>query len=189
MDKRAVLIIIGLFIAVLFLSTIGNFLTGNAVLEQKEITLKNYPYPFVKNYVPNDVYIVLPYDSRYEEYNSAINIARSLKGTNSLIQAPKIVTDKEVPEGTHNLILIGNPCNNQLIAKELDSDQCNLNLQKGQGYIKLINHKISSTIIISGYSLKEIPKATSVLINNNYYPLRGMEIEVYGTNSLVLNYH
>ena len=189
MIKKVILIVAALFLTALFLSTIGSFYTGYSVLNQKEITLKNYPYPFIKNFVPNDVYVVLPYDSRYEEYNAAINIARSLKGTNPLLQAPQIVTINEIPEGVHNLILIGNPCNNQLIAKELSTDECNLGLQKGQGYLKLINHEKSSTLIISGYSIKDIPNAVSVIVNNNYYPLRGNEIEVSGTKNLVLNYH
>ncbi|MBI2148672.1 hypothetical protein HYU23_03250 [Candidatus Woesearchaeota archaeon] len=84
MNKKAVVIFVALFLSVLFLSTLGSVYTGNVVLQQTEITLSNYPYPFVKNNVPNDVFIVIPYDYSYDDYSTAQFISNSLKGNNLL---------------------------------------------------------------------------------------------------------
>ena len=188
MTRKTVAILIALFLCVLFLSTFGSFLTGFAVLDNEEITLKNYHYPFIKNNVPNSLYIVIPYAGEPEEYAAYTRIARSLKLTNPL--PPEIVTDKEVPEGAHNLIIIGDPCNNELIAKELNTNKCNIDLRKGEGLLKLINHDRTSTLVVSGYSPDDITKASVVLANSNFYPLRGKEIRVVGkVGSLSLYYY
>ena len=175
-----------LFLIALFLATLGSLYTGYSVLEPNQLTLSNYPYPFVKNGVTNGVYIVLPYDYTYSEYNVAEQIATSLAGSDPM--PPTIVTDNEMPMGDYNLVLIGNACNNQLIFRELNTMNCNLNLLSGQGLLKLLNHDRTSTLIVSGDS-EGMMKAVVVLNNYNFYPLTGREVIVEGEmGNLVLNY-
>ena len=181
MDRKAIIFAIAAFLAVLFVSTIGTSLTGFTVLDQSQITLEDYPYPFIKNNMYNDIYIVIPYNYDAEEYTAALRIANSLQTTQPLL--PKIVTDKTLPEGEHNLIIIGNPCNNELIAKELDTNRCSLGLDINEGLVQLINHKRTSSLVISGDS----DKASRVL-TSNFYPLIGTRVIVTGTKSLSLAY-
>ncbi len=182
MIKKAIVLAIAVFLAVLFLSTIGSFYTGYAVLDQSS-TFKNYPYPLVKNSVPNDVYIVVPDNLKSEYDKSASLIAQSLKGSNPI--QPKVVTVNSLPEGDHNLILIGSPCNNKLIAKEMPLNSCDLGLSGGEGFLKLVNHEKYSIVIVSG----DINKASNVLSRYNFYPLRGTEIRITGNKNLVLDYN
>lgn len=187
MDKKVWVVGGGLFLIALFLATLGNFYTGYSILEQDKISLQYYPYPFVKNNVPNNVLVVIPYDYTYDEFNAANEIATSLKGKN--LAAPLVVTDKEIPSGEHNLILIGNPCNNVLISRALATVDCSSDLESGQGILKLINNDRTSTLVVSGHDRNDIHKALIVLTNYNFYPLMGESILVEGeVGNLVLNY-
>ena len=188
MIRKAIVIVGSLFLAILFLSTIGSFYTGYAVLNQEDLTLQHYPYPFVKNNVPNDVYIVIPYDYSYSEFKVAQDIAESIKGKN--LVSPSIVTDINVPQGEHNLILIGNPCNNDLIQELLATFECNSGLEEGQALISLINNYRTSTLIISSYTSEDLEKSSVILSNYNFYPLMKKKIIVSGgIGNLVLNYY
>ena len=161
------------------MSTVGSFITGYSLLDQSEITLRNYPYPFIKNNVYNDLYIVIPSTYEPESYAAANKIAQSLKETKSLL--PKIVSTEEVPQGEHNLILVGNPCSNKLISNELNTNKC---IITENGMLKLINHEMSSTLVITG----NLEKAARALSNYRNYPLRGDTVVVSGTESLTLTY-
>ncbi len=187
MNKRNVVIIASAFLLLLFLSTIGSFYTGYAVLDQEDITLKFYPYPFIKNNVANSMYIVVPYHADQDHYRTARLLATSLKLHHEL--SSQIITDKEVPEGIHNLILLGNPCTNEFIAKELATDQCDLGLEENEGSLQLINHQRSSTLIVSGNNVEGMMKAAHVLTYYRFYHLFGNKITVSGKeDNLVLNY-
>lgn len=188
MGKRVLFIITGLLLAVLFLSTVGGFYTGNVLRKIQHTTLKDYPYPFIKNSVPNNLYIVIPKNPDIIEYDAAIKISQSLKGSNPL--PPKIVTKDKLPIGNHNLILIGNSCSNDLIREALKVNKCNMNLKKGEGLIKLVDLDKTMSLIVSGYSKEEIKKSAHVLANFNFYPMIRREVKVTGEmNSLVLNYN
>ena len=188
MNKKVIIITIGFFLAVLFLSTVGSFYTGYAVLGQKDITLKNFPYPFVKNNVPNGLYIVIPYDYTYNEFKAANDLADSLKGMNVL--PPSVITPNYLPQGDHNLVLIGNPCNNKLISNELAILDCDLSLKQGEGFIRLINHERTSTLIVSSFRPEDLVKPVIILTNYDFYPLMGKTITIDGeVGNLILNYH
>ena len=187
MDQKKVVIGIGAVLIVLFLATIGSFFTGYAVLNQKELTLENYPCPFIKNNAPNNLYIVTPVSPNAEETQAAKNIANSLERTK--LMHVQIINDKEIPQGIYNFILIGNPCDNELVAQQLETDKCDLGLNEGDGYIKLVNADRASTVIISGYNSNALLKAATVISNYKFYPLRGTQIRVYGNpQSLFLDY-
>ena len=181
MDKKVVMLSITAFLAVLFLTTIGSSITGYSTINQAQTTLKDFPYPFIKNNAYNGLYIVTPDNSNAEEQAAALKIAQHLKTTQPLL--PKIVTISTLPKGEYNLILIGNPCNNELIAKELNNNRCSLGLNTGEGLIQLVSHRRTSSLIVSG----DVEKASRVLASN-YYPLIGTNIIVKGGKSLSLEY-
>lgn len=180
MDKKPVIFVIALFIAILFLAAIGPVFTGYLVLDQSEITLKDYPYPFIKNSGYNGLYIVLPENYNPNEYSAAIRVAENLQTTQLLL--PKIVTDKTLPEGEYNLIIIGNPCNNEIMASELNTNSCYL-VSRDQGLIQLVNHERTSSLILSGDSYK-----AARALAGSLYPLLGTRIVVSGEKSLTLHY-
>ena len=186
MNKKIMAVSIAIFLAILFLSTIGSFYTGFVILSQSDITLENYPYPFIKNNVYNGLYIVLPTNYNSEEQEAALLIANSLKGTQPV--NPNIITENNLPKGNHNLILIGDPCNNKLIAEELNTNRCSLGLNSGEGLLELVNHERTSTLIVSGVD-DGLEKAAKVIAKYNYYPLKGKNIVVKGSRDLTLNYY
>ncbi len=187
MERRVGIIAISLFLVALFLVTVGSDYTGYSVLDQSQLTFSQYPFPFVKNNVPNEVYIVMPYDYTYNEFKAAQDIAVSIQGKNPV--GPAIVTDKDVPEGEHNLILIGNACNNDLISQELATTSCDTGLQAGQASLTLVNHQRTSTLVVSAYNNADLEKAAVVISNFNFYPLTKTNIIVNGElGNLVLNY-
>ncbi len=189
--KRAIIIAIFAFLAVLFVSTIGSSLTGFAVLGKKP-TLSDYPYPFIKNSVCNGVAFVLT--DRYDHTISraAANIERALKAdTRNLIKqtmCAKRYARQNIPNGEFNLIVIGNPCTNGMVAEALKAKSCSiedLGLEEGEALIQLINHRRTSTLVIAG----DAEKAAAVLANYRLYPLKGDKVIVSGTkNSLRLRY-
>lgn len=181
MNRKTVVFAISIFLSILFLSTVGGYLTG-FILLAKEPTLANFPYPFIKGITLNNAIIVTSDTPSITEQTAAITLSRSLK-INGVM--PKVVTVSTLPEGIHNLILIGTPCNNKLIAEKLNTNKCSLT-KKGEGLIKLVNEgDVSYSLILSG----DVAKASKVLQNKGYYPLRGTNIIISGTKSLMLRYN
>ncbi len=179
MIRKVVIIGILFLLAVLFLSTIGSYWTGYVVLNNNELSLKQYPYPFVKNSNYNALTIVIPDQSTLEEQEIANNLAKALQSTRPL--PPKVVRASELLETTNkNLILIGDPCTNKLITQELGTYECSLDLKEGEGLIKLITKERTSILIISGYDIESMKKASNVLVNPGLYPLKGKEMVVAG---------
>jgi hypothetical protein len=180
MNKKVGIIAIAIFLAVLFLATFGSFYTGYVVLDQKDISLQNYPYPFIKNNAQNALYLVEPISPTIEESSGIRRISDSIRpNTKNYRPTMRIYKPHQVPTES-NFILIGNPCDNSLIAKELKISSCKSNLEKDQGLIKLINKERTSILIISGESDEGIRKAVKVLTNKNLYPLTGNQILVNG---------
>lgn len=185
MKNKSVLIALFMFLAVLFLTTIGNSIVGYSIFDPSTTTLKEYPYPFIKNNGYNNLYIVIPEKSTLTEKQVSQNIAKSLQSTKPL--PPKIIRPSEVPRfRNNNLILIGDACTNSLIAEILKTNKCTFNLRRSQGLIKLVQGK-SSTLIISGYDLKSLEKSGRVISNYNSFPLRGTELSVEGNSQNLLS--
>src|SRR3989344_4452635 len=100
MDRKTVIVLISLALALLFVSTIGSMYTGYSV-KQDEITLKEYPFPFVKNNDYNRLFIVLPNSYTLDEYEAAQNIAKGLQLNRPL--PPEIITESSLPAEETNL--------------------------------------------------------------------------------------
>lgn len=184
MKKEHIILGISVFLALLFVSTIGNMYTGYTIL-QKDITLKDYPYPFIKNNNYNNLYIVLPDSYTIDEYDSALVIAKSIQFARPLL--PKIVRESDLPDrGEYNLILIGDPCTNSLIADYLLTNDCNLNLYRDQGLLELVNNDKTSVLVVSGYDLSAIKKSAMLLSKYNTYPIRNNRVVVSGNPNVPL---
>ena len=186
MDKKLFIYSLGAVLAILFLSTIGTLYTGYAVLPQSDLSLKQYPFPFLKYGSYNDLYIVISDGATIDELDAASNIAQNLKG--SLPKSASIVTVSKAPDGDHNFILLGDPCTNKLMADVLKTNDCNpFNLNNGEGLLLLKNSQRTSTLIVSGYDLQGILKASKVLSNYNTFPLKENKVIVSGNLNKLLS--
>ena len=185
MNKKHVILTVSLALALLFLSTVGSFYTSYTIL-QEDISLDHYPFPFVKNNNYNSLYIVLPNSYTLDEYQAANDVANGLKLAMPL--PPEIVTESSLPEGTNNLILVGDPCTNSLIAYYTEISDCSLGLSEGEGLLQLINNERSSVLVVLGYDLTYIKKAAKVLSNYNSYALKGSKVVVSGSLSSPLQF-
>ena len=187
MDKTRVFVFTVFFmLGVLFLSTIGSYWTGYSTLSNEEITLKHFPYPFIKSSNYNNLYIVIPDESTLEEQNTAYKISKSLQYSRLL--PPQIVTLSNLPDVNNNLILIGDSCTNNLIRLFVFSEDCTFNLKKGEGMLKLVQREKYFGLIVSGYGLNEIGVAGNVLVNYGAFPLKGREIIVKGSSNDISAY-
>lgn len=177
MDRKAVVIAISVFLSVLFISTVGSLYTGYTIL-QSDITLSHFPYPFVKNNDYNSLFIVLPNSYTLDEYEAAKDISLGLQFTRPL--PPEVVTESSLPDGNHNLILVGDPCTNSLISYYLQESDCGLGLKSGEGLIQLVNNKRTSVLVVSGYDTSSIRKAAKVLAKHNSFPMKNNKVVVSG---------
>jgi len=192
MNRKAVVLVIVTFLAILFLSTVGGVFTGFATYMGGETNLKDYPFPFIKNSY-NKLLIVTPNNPTSTEFLAANKIAQSLKTYSKQPLLPKIVTDewfkaRDYDLESYNLILIGKRTNNKIISKFLaQNPKILLADNSDDGSIIIFNNKRlvkSATMIVSG----NVEKAADVLANFKNYPLKGNSISVLGTKSYTLNY-
>ena len=66
-SKKCIAILIGLFLMITFVYIFGSPITGYGIYgEPNELTLKDYPYPFIKNGVYNHLNIVLDYQNSFD---------------------------------------------------------------------------------------------------------------------------
>lgn len=101
--------------------------------DNKNLSFKNYPNPFVNNDKLNDLKVVIPDSSSSEDLTNAANIigylGRDVKFNNGDF---KVLKSSEIKseDKKSNLIIIGTPKNNQLI-KDINK---NLNLKFNNDY-------------------------------------------------------
>ncbi|HIH25867.1 hypothetical protein J4476_01880 [Candidatus Woesearchaeota archaeon] len=186
MEDQHILFGVFLVLALVFISTFGSLYTGNVVYTGDKITLANYPYPFIKNNNYNSLYIVLPNSYTLDEFEAANNVLNGIKLSDVI--EPKIVTVSDLPQGEHNLILVGDSCTNSLISYYTQSKDCSLGLKSGEGLLQLFNNDRSSVLVVSGYDLESIKKASKVLSLYHAYPLRNKKVIVSGNSESIYGY-
>ena len=186
MNEKHILLGVLLFVALVFVSTFGSIYTGNVVYTGDKITLANYPYPFIKNNNYNSLYVVLPNSYTMDEFEAANNIVNSIKVSD--VVEPKIVTVSDLPKGDHNLILVGDSCTNSLISFYTQTKDCSLGLKSGEGLLQLFNNERTSVLVVSGYDLESIKKASKVLSLYHAYPLRNKKVIVSGNSESPYGY-
>jgi len=192
--RKYVIMGIGLFLAALFVATIGNMYTGYSTYKtDNNYDLSDFPAPFIKNNVYNGLKIVLPERYSIDELNAANNLAISLQ-KNKVLPPDVVLPIKYLrfeklskwDEENGNLILIGDTCTNPVMQKFADhTSGCTFGLSKGQGYIKLKKYETRygntrHIMIISGYSLNDILNAANVISDHESYPIKGNSIIVSG---------
>lgn len=160
-------ILVGTLIALVMVVTIigfGDNLTGYSV-HGFNTDLSSFPYPFVKNNAYNNLFIVVSDSYSFMDLKTANVISDGLQGEG--LFSPRIVSLSELPEGNHNLILVGNLKNFREIIYLLDPDEYNEDI-----IIKLIPHGKEAYLIIGGSTDLNVYRSARLVLDGN---LEGLE--------------
>jgi hypothetical protein len=157
--QKWVVAILAALVLILLVFGIGDSLTGYAV-HGFEKDLDSFPHPFIKNGAYNNLFLVVPDDYSSMDLTTANRFATDLQGDG--LFGPRIVQFSEVPDGKHNLIMIGNLNNFNEILYLLDADEYNKD-----GVIKLIPSMDATYLIISGNSDQGVYRASRLVLDNN----------------------
>ncbi len=188
MTNKTTLLVIALFLALLFVVSFQPIITGNVVYSWDNVDLSDYPFPFIKNNYYNDVYIVVGKGHNADEMFAAYDVAYGLQGLRN--QLPSIIVENQVPANAHNLILVGTPCTNTLVAEFLATNDCNSMINKG--IVSLDYGERKTTMIVSGKTSDDVRKAALFLKNYPLYAPTGrvalIEGSVNNPNGFVVTY-
>jgi hypothetical protein len=182
--KRVTISVITVLLIIVFIVELGNNITGYSILNRK-IDLSSYPLPFVMNNLYNDLYIVVPDSYNFNELVAADKIALGLQ--DGRLGKPIIIKENQIPQGTHNLIIVGKACDMQLISESFRTSECTSSLDENKGLIKFIDVGTKKYLIVTGYSDEDILKAATILRNYKTYDLYGKEIIVSGDTKNILS--
>lgn len=179
-SKQYAAILIGFFLMITFVYFFGSPLTGYSVggmTDSKDITLENYPYPFLKNGIYNSLILVTDYD----EFSSSLGeeLATYLKGSKAI--NPQIVQELDFNK---NQIVVADSCS-QIIKNIIGESDCNT-LKDNTGVIEILEMDGRNILIVSGKNTG-IRKAVTVLENYNFYNLKGIRAEVTGSPKSTLS--
>lgn len=186
MKNKTTLLVIALFLALLFVVSFQPLIVGNVIYSWDNIDLSNYPFPFIKNNYYNDVYIVVGNGHDAAELFAAQDIAQGLKGYRAFL--PPVILEDQLPETAHNLILVGTPCSNSLVAEFLETDDCSS--LKQAGIVSLDTKYRKATMIVTGRTSENVRSAGLFLRHYKLYAPLGSVALVTGSdpNGLVVTY-
>ncbi len=136
------------------------------------LTLANYPSPFIKDGVPNALFVV----GRIASVDDIIGITDIIANLqryagNNPFPTGIVKFDDEITEEqlyNRNVILVGGMCANSATAKMYDNPEwCTSQDTPGVGKIKIIRNKSTDkyVLLVHGYSALETTMATRVLAN------------------------
>lgn len=188
MTNKTTLLVIALFLAFLFVVSFQPIITGNVVYSWDNVDLSNYPFPFIKNNYYNDVYIVVGNGHNADEMFAAYDVAYGLQGLRSKL--PAIIVENEIPANAHNLILVGTPCTNTLIAEFLETNDCDSIADNG--IVSLSYNDRKARMVVSGRTSQDVRKAALFLRNYPLYAPKGnvalIEGSISNPNGFVVTY-
>ncbi len=151
--ERFLVLTILLSLTALFIAYLGPVITGNIIKETQDVSLADFPYPFVKNHLLNDVQILVPDEPTSDELLNAHQIARSLEDYTG-IQPAIILLSQAHPEG--NRIILTTDCT--LLPEEL----CN-----APGQLIFHPDRNHVTLIVYGHTGEELTTLTTPLLTKN----------------------
>ncbi len=154
--ERFLILTVLLSLTAIFIAYLGPVITGNIVKNTQDVSLADFPYPFVKNHLLNEVQILVPDEPTADELLNAHQIARSLEEYTGVQPAVTLASQAE-HEG--NQIIITTDCT----AFPLPREFCD---EPGHFFLHTDQHR--AILIIYGHTGKELERRTSTLLKNNY---------------------
>ena len=149
--------------------------------KQSNLSLKDYPAPFVQNKQVN-AFIVVGSQGTGADVTAGIDIIRGWEynGSNPGYDT-KARLDKELESiQDKNVILIGNACENTHVAALMKPiKDCRDGLEPGIGLLRVYQTGTNTyALVVAGYSSEEIRHAAKVLEKYKDYGLTGYQVEV-----------
>lgn len=139
--------------------------------------LSQYPKPFVVDHYTNGLAMVMGSNYVAKHAVVAAEIAYSLRPIDG-----NYITrlDTEILDSYQNydLILIGTPCQNTIVATVLNSDDCTFGLGPGEAVIKFADNGNKKALIVAGYDFESLRKAGLALANYNKHDFNGNEYKI-----------
>jgi hypothetical protein len=150
-----------------------------------DVSLDNFPVMFVARDNDNkkvfNGLLVVGSSAPVTDVVAAQNVAA---GVNNGIRRPgyviSAVLDTQVEDiKAQNAIVIGNPCDNTAAADLLGIKECDANLQRNRGLIRVFENNGYIQMIVVGYDAKGTLAASEYLKEYYMYDLSGLRHEVY----------
>ena len=140
--------------------------------------LSQYPQPFVVDHYTNGLAMVMGSNYVAKHAIVAAEIAYSLRPINGNY-ITRLDTEVINDYQKYDLILVGTPCQNMIVAKVLNSEDCTFGLGPGEAVIKLADNGDKKALIIAGYDFDSLRNAGLILANYNKYDIKGDEYKIY----------
>lgn len=138
------------------------------LVSAQDYELEDYPQPHVRSGVYN-TQIVTGVSGTSSDVIAAIEINEYL---NDFAQVPlgSTVLDNEVADKERNLILIGSPCDNKLMAQMLGNPiPCDAGMPEIGGVLHIINYKTYSHLLVTGKDPDDVRRAARALREYDTY--------------------
>ena len=156
-----------------------------------EVTLANYPYPFLNNDGSLNTNFVVGSNAAVADTIGVTDIVASLQRISSVSFETGIVKlDSSVSlSDNNNIISVGGSCANSVTAYAYEDNKhgkCEQGYSKGYGKISLVKKDNRYILAVSGYSAEDTAKATIVLSNWKDYAdifAGSTQICIYGSSN------
>lgn len=162
-------------LAAVFIAYLGPVITGSVVKDNEDVTLADFPYPFIKNNVVNNVVIVVADRPSTSELVAAHEV--SLIFDMLLGVRPEIRAESSVQERTQNRIIIGKRCSD-VIVRAAGEALCNRDLAASTGVIVLVQKQDAFDLLISGSDDIGVRLAANLVSMYKNTRLGGMDQQV-----------
>lgn len=139
--------------------------------------LSDYPKPFVVDHNTDGLASVMGtnYVGKHSVVAAEITYSlRPIEGNYITRLDNEILTTYQ----NYDLILIGDPCQNQITAKLLKTTECGMGLQPGEAIIKLVDNGAHKALIVAGYDFESLRNAGILLAHYKNYDLTGNEYKI-----------
>ena len=152
-------------------------LTFLSLAAASQAHLSDYPAPFIQD-GRFTAQIIVGSNAPSTDALAATEIAVSLQQKSS---SPITAETEEKFDAAKNAILIGLPCQNPAMATALETSACDIGLNEGEGYLKLIDKGSTSYLIVTGKAAAETRKAARFLANEEMSEFAAHELRIAGT--------
>jgi len=137
------------------------------------LDLADIPEPFL-----TDTWVVVGANAPSMDIMSAVEITTMLQKETGTKTDAKLDSDIAGQESSHNLILIGSPCDNKFVEKIFGITCEGRSLSEGKALIKITENKDKTALLIAGNSSQDTLKAAKMVATYSSNDLDGKEMIV-----------
>ena len=139
--------------------------------------LSDFPEPFVVNHYTAGFADVMGADYVGKHSVVAAEIIYSLRPVEGNF-ITRLDTEILTTYQNYDLLLIGDPCQNQITAKVLGTNECGMGLKPGEAIIKLVDNGGKKALIVAGHDFDSLRRAGLILAHYQDYDFIGNEYKI-----------